>query len=85
MADTPLQSVREMAGLSLAQLDRAAGLATGTTHDLESGRTQNPSWQTVGRIVRALQRRGLKGVTAESIFPISDASGTTEEGGQLHG
>jgi hypothetical protein len=56
--------------LSQSELDRKAGLPAGSTHELESGRTQNPSWANVGRIVRALQSAGLKGVSAETLFPL---------------
>jgi len=65
-----LQEARELVKLSQSELDRRAGLPIGTTHDLENGRVDSPSWERVVRIVRALRRSGLKGVEGESLFPV---------------
>jgi DNA-binding XRE family transcriptional regulator len=61
-----------MAGLSQSELDRRAGVPAGTTHNLESGRVERPSWEHVALIVRALRRSGLKGADAEQLFPIAE-------------
>ena len=78
MNDLTLRSARELAGLSQAELERRAGLPTGTVHDLESGRIESPSWARVISIVRALQRAGLKGVTGEQLFPVPEPAPQTE-------
>lgn len=67
-----LLQARTLLGISQNDLDREAGLTKGTTSDLETGRTESPSHRTVVKIVRALQRRGLAGATAEAIFPVPD-------------
>jgi transcriptional regulator with XRE-family HTH domain len=67
-----LKVARELAGLSQIELDRRAGLPTGTTHDLESGRVESPSFERVVLIVRALRRAGLKGVEGEQLFPVPE-------------
>lgn len=70
-----LKEARELVGLSQIELDRRAGLAQGTIHDLETGRVENPSFERVVHIVRALRRAGLKGVEAEQIFPVPEKKG----------
>jgi transcriptional regulator with XRE-family HTH domain len=65
-----LKDARELVGLSQSELERRAGLPAGTIHDLESGRTENPSWDRVVRIVRALRKSGLKNIDGEQIFPV---------------
>lgn len=65
-----LKDARELAGLTQSALERNAGLTTGTVHDIESGRNANPSYQTVACLVLALRDAGLKGLTAETLFPL---------------
>lgn len=72
MTETELQKARELIGLTQSQLDRAAGLPVGSVHEIESGRIKSPSWVNVSKIVRALREAGLKGASAETIFPIPD-------------
>lgn len=67
-----LERARLLAGLNQRDLDRLAGLAKGTIHEIENKRNKRPAYETVVRIVRALQRAGLKGITAEEIFPVAD-------------
>lgn len=67
-----ISEARELLGWTQGQLDREAGLPKGTTHDLESGRNRDPRHKTVVRITRALQRGGLKGITEEALFPVTD-------------
>lgn len=69
-----LKEARELAGLSRDALAKAADTTTTTIYDLEVGRNQNPSHETVVRIVRALQTAGLKGITTEALFPVEAAS-----------
>lgn len=63
-----LKTLRDALGLSQAELDRLAGLARGTTSDIESGRNQNPSVGVCIELVRALKERGARGVTVEALF-----------------
>lgn len=69
-----LKDARELVGLSQAALERNAGLTSGTVHDIESGRNANPSYQTVASVVAALRDAGLKGLTAEALFPLPNRS-----------
>lgn len=63
-----LESIRKQKGLSQTQLDDAAGLRRGTTHDIEHERSSKPSWDTVARISRVL------GVQPEDIFPVENGT-----------
>lgn len=60
-----LKEAREDARLSQAELDRRAGLRTGTTADIELGRNRRPAWEVVKRIADAL------GAQPEELFPIT--------------
>ena len=62
-----LSEIRKALGLSQRQLDLAAGLPGGTVHDLEAGRTKNPSWLTVNNLVSGLRDRGAVGLHAEDL------------------
>lgn len=70
-----LKEARELVKLSQSELDRRAGLPTGTIHDLESGRIESPSFERVVLIVRALRRAGMKGLEAEQLFPVPEKKG----------
>lgn len=67
-----LKDARTLLGISQLRLDRAAGVAKGTVNDIESGRNERPSHETVIRIVRALRELGLAGADSEQLFPIHD-------------
>lgn len=69
-----LKEARDIAGLTQQELANRSGLTQTTIYDLESGRNKKPSHETVVRVVRALQRSGLAGVTAEQLFPIAEES-----------
>ena len=69
-----LKEARELVGLSRDALAEAAGTTPTTIYDIENGRNQNPSHETVVRIVRALQSAGLKGITSDTLFPVEAAS-----------
>lgn len=68
---TTLKEARELLGVSQHALDRKAGIPKGTVWELEMGRNQRPSHETVVRIVRALREFGLAGADAEQLFPIN--------------
>lgn len=67
-----LKDARRLAGLTQAQLAAAAGLRLTTISDLELGRNRRPAHEIVVKVVRALQRNGLAGVTTDDLFPVPD-------------
>lgn len=67
-----LSQARGLAGISQLELDRLAGLRSGTTNQIEAGRNKRPAYETVVRIVRGLRKAGLAGVTAEQIFAVPE-------------
>jgi transcriptional regulator with XRE-family HTH domain len=67
-----LREARDIAGLTRDRLAELSGTTATTIYDIETGRNARPSHETVVRIVRALQRTGLAGVTAEQLFPVQD-------------
>lgn len=68
-----LKQARELAGLTQRQLADLAGLKISSISDVENGRIQNPSHTFVKKVIRALHRRGLAGVTDDQIFPVDEA------------
>lgn len=75
MSDVPrlnLVDARTLLGWSQAKLAEESGVKTTAISDIESGRTINPGYLNVMRIVRALQRGGLPGLEVEHIFPVPD-------------
>jgi predicted transcriptional regulator len=73
VANITLEDARTLLNLSQVEVDRRAGLAKGTTHDIEAGRVAKPSHDTVTRIVRVLRQAGMAGVTGEQLFPVDEA------------
>ena len=67
-----LRDARELAGLTRERLAELAHVNATTIYDIETGRNANPSHTNVVRIVRALQRAGLAGLTSEQLFPVLD-------------
>ncbi len=59
-----LVEARKRMGLNQSQLDDLAGLRRGTTHDIESGRSRFPRWDTVCKLARVL------GVDPNWLFPV---------------
>ena len=64
-----LLEVRTLLGWSQARLADEAGVKTTAISDIEIGRTQNPGYVSVHRIVGALQKP-LPGLKVEDVFPI---------------
>lgn len=69
MAIMTLAQARELVGLTQADLARKAGLTRSDVSVLEADRPR-PSWNVVGRVVRALRESGMPGLQPEQIFPI---------------
>lgn len=74
MSGMTLKQARNLTGLSQRQLDSLAGVQPGTVSDIELGRNSRPAHDTVVRIIRALHRKGLVGVTADELFPVPDCA-----------
>lgn len=70
MAKLTLLEARGLLGWPQARLAEEAGLRTTAISDIETGRTKNPGYASVVKIVAALQRGGLQGLKAEDIFPV---------------
>ena len=70
---------RRLVGYTRHRLAEAAGTTTTTIYDLETGRNKRPAYETVVRLIRALQEAGLKGITAEQLFPVEDESSTATD------
>lgn len=65
-----LPEARRLTGFSQDALEEAAGLNPGVVTDIERGKNKNPSHVIVTRIVRAFQKRGLVGLTADELFHV---------------
>lgn len=72
MAKLTLLDARTLLGWTQARLASEAGIKTTAVSDIESGRTTNPGYSTVARLIRALQGAGLQGLKTEDIFSIDD-------------
>jgi transcriptional regulator with XRE-family HTH domain len=72
MSATTLKDARERAELSQRELERRAGLTKGVVNQIEGGRNKRPAHEVVVKLVRALRRSGLVGITAEEVFPVQD-------------
>lgn len=70
-----LKEARELADLTQRRLSELTDrkVKVSSISDVEVGRIQNPSHAFVVRVVRALHKAGMRGVTAEQIFPIDDS------------
>jgi DNA-binding XRE family transcriptional regulator len=69
-----LKEARAAIKLTQTELAEAAGVSQTTIYDIEVGRNASPSHETVVRLVRALQARGLVGLSVDQLFPVSDVS-----------
>jgi transcriptional regulator with XRE-family HTH domain len=65
-----LKQAREALGWTQEELSRRSGVGQQHISKLEKGRIERISYLTVVRIVRALRKAGLAGVTAEKLFPV---------------
>lgn len=74
-----LRDARTLAGMTQEKLASLAGTTATTIYDIESGRNARPSHETVVRIVRALQRAGLVGITWDQLFPVDEPTADAKE------
>jgi hypothetical protein len=61
-----LKAAREAEGLTLAQVSEATGMSVPALSSLENGRADNPTLRTLQRYAKALGRRLVVGLVAES-------------------
>lgn len=67
-----LRDARKALGWTQADLEAASGVKQQHISSLENGDFQGVSYATVQKIMRAFHGAGLKGVTAEELFPLSE-------------
>jgi DNA-binding XRE family transcriptional regulator len=77
-----LPEARRLTGMTQSQLDDEAELTRGTVADLETGRNKNPSHTIVTNIIRAFHNRGLRGVSADELFPVPELTGAASKRGR---
>jgi predicted transcriptional regulator len=65
-----LREARRLLGWSQTHLARRSGVKQQQISILELGEIERVAWMDVSRLVTALQRAGLKGITAEELFPV---------------
>jgi transcriptional regulator with XRE-family HTH domain len=65
-----MKDARKLLGWSQTHLARRSGLSQQMVSYLETGQIKRVAWTDVSRLVMALQRAGLKGITAEELFPV---------------
>jgi transcriptional regulator with XRE-family HTH domain len=68
-----LKDARRLLGWSQTHLARRSGLSQQMISYLETGQIKRVAWVDVARLVVALQRAGLKGITADELFPVEPA------------
>ena len=67
-----LEEARRLLGWSAAKLAAEAGLNHSAIYDIEQGRSKNPGYMTVARIVMALKSGGLPGLETHDIFALPE-------------
>lgn len=72
MAKLSLVDARGLLGWSRTRLCEEASLRPSTLSEIETGHNNNPGYQTVMRIIVALQRGGLQGLKPEDIFAVTE-------------
>lgn len=73
MAKLNLVEARALLKWSQGKLSEESGIKITQISDIETGRTKNPGYTAVMRLVAALQRGGLVGLTHDDVFPIPDS------------
>jgi DNA-binding XRE family transcriptional regulator len=69
-----LRTARKAAKLNKTQLEKMAGLRTGTIYDIEN-RRGIPAFDTGTRILRVLEAHGIDQKTLDRIFPVGETVG----------
>lgn len=66
-----LRDARKAVGWTQQKLQAESGVKQQHISDLENGQIGRVGHDAVQRIVRAFHRAGLKGVTADELFPVA--------------
>lgn len=67
-----IKAARTALGWTQTELADKSGVPQQRISLLERGRIERVSYRDVVLIVRAFRKAGLKGVTAEELFPVTD-------------
>lgn len=67
-----LADARGLLGWSQSKLADESGVLKTAISDIESGRTRNPGYQNVMRLIKAMQRGGMPGLKTEDVFPLPE-------------
>lgn len=65
-----LVEARGFLGWTQTRLAQEVGTSVSAINDIEHGRNKNPGFRQVMRIVKALQRGGLGGLSPEDVFQV---------------
>jgi len=68
-----LAEARDLLRWTPAKLAAESGVKLSAVYDIEAGRSQNPAYITVSKLVAALKNGGLVGISAEDIFGAVEA------------
>jgi transcriptional regulator with XRE-family HTH domain len=74
VARLSLKEARELLEWTPGRLADESGIKLSAVYDIEAGRNNNPGYQTVSALVKALKRGGLAGVQADDIFGADEAT-----------
>lgn len=69
-----LRDARKALGWTQQKLEAESGVKQQQISELETGQIGRVSHESVQRIVRAFHRAGLKGLTADELFPIEESA-----------
>jgi transcriptional regulator with XRE-family HTH domain len=73
MAQMTLAHARGLLGWTQTELAKRSGVRASTICRIESGELTRYSYVVVMKLIAALQDGGLKGVSAEDVFPVEAA------------
>jgi transcriptional regulator with XRE-family HTH domain len=73
-----LREARRLLGWTQQEMARRSGVKQQQISIFERGELERVAWPDVANLVMALQRAGLKGITAEELFPVEPAVPTEQ-------
>lgn len=68
-----LKEARTALGWTQQKLEAESGVKQQQISELENNKIETVSHASVVKILRALHRAGLKGLTAEALFPVAES------------
>ena len=66
-----LSEARIALGWTQQRLEAESGVLRQTISAIERGSFERVSYESIAKLVQCLQRAGMKGLSAEALFPIS--------------